>query len=86
MSVLKIKSNNLDLELQLDGNGMVNAIQEGAVLTNDEEKLHVALIALSLNQMLSQGNAHDWETEMITIKHYPTDWNAKSFGFTNTKF
>ena len=38
MSVLKIKSNNLDLELQLDGNGMVNAIQEGAVLTTSHLK------------------------------------------------
>jgi len=86
MSVLKIKSNNLDLELQLDGNGIVNTLQEGTVPTDEEEKLHIALIALSLNQILSQGNAHDWETEMITIKHHPTEWNAKSFGFTNTKF
>jgi len=86
MSILKIKSNNLDLELQLDGNGSINTLQEGASGVNEEEKLHVALIALSLNQMLSQGNAHDWETEMITIEPHATEWNSKTFGFTNTKF
>lgn len=86
MSVLKIKSNNLDLELQLDGEGVITSAEGAAAPASQEEALHVALIALSVNQMLSQGNTHDWETDMITIQPHATEWNSKSFGFTNTKF
>ena len=86
MSVLKIKSDNLDLELQLDGKGSINSIHGNDQPSSDEQQLHVALIALSLNQMLSQGGNHDLETEMITIKPHASEWNSKVFGFTNTKF
>ena len=86
MSVLKIKSNNLDLELQLDGGNCIDTVQSNGESSKGEEQLHIALIDLSLNQMLSQGGNHDWETEMITIKPHATEWNSKTFGFTNTKF
>ena len=86
MSVLKIKSNNLDLELQLDGNGSMETLQGNALPSTDEQQLHVALIALSLSQMLGQSGSHDIETEMITIQPHVTEWNSKVFGFTNTKF
>ena len=84
MSVLKIKSNNVNLELQLDGNACVSA--NGCQLTVGTRQTGVipALIALALSSEFAASSEHDGETGIITIQSHPTEWNSKSFGFTNT--
>lgn len=87
MSVLKIKSRDINVELVLDGENTVNTAEEAcAAPANKEEQLHVALIALSMNRMLAGAASHDWESDCITIQPRNTEWNSKVFGFTNTKF
>ena len=89
MSVLRIKSNNLDVELVIDSNNESPVIQQGATAApqpNSEESLHVALIALALENMFEQDSTHDRESGIITIQQRPTEWNAKVFGFTNINF
>lgn len=87
MSILKIKSKDINVELVLDEENSVATTEETTVAPiNEEEQLHVALIALSMNQMLAGAASHDWEADCITIQPHNTDWNSKVFGFTNTKY
>ena len=57
MSILKIKSDSIDVELVLDGASV--DMPATVPSANDEEQLHVALIALAINQMLSESASHD---------------------------
>ena len=88
MSILKIKSQNLDLELVLDGNG--STIQTSGMETfstgSPETRLHAALIALALSNCVSCNGEHDTESGIITIQYKATEWTSKAFSFTNTKF
>lgn len=88
MSILRIKSQNLDLELVLDGSDASSLKWEGATgaaAQSPEAQLHAALIALALSNCVSNSD-HDEESGIITIIHKPTEWNSKAFGFTNTNF
>ena len=83
MSILKIKSDSIDVELVLDGASV--DMPATVPSANDEEQLHVALIALAINQMLSESASHDWDPDCITIQPRTTEWTSKTFSFTNNK-
>lgn len=82
MSVLKIKSKDLDLELVLDGDAQVATSGQNAS-PKAEDAAIAAVIALALSQELGAGAEHDEESGVITIQNHPTQWNAKMFGFNN---
>ncbi len=51
-----------------------------ALFLNDSEE-DMAAVAMALH--LYYNNAHDMVFPALTIKHRPTQWNAKSFGINN---
>lgn len=85
MSVLKIKSNNLDLELTLDGKDAACEISKKSTnsIGSSEAEIHAALVALALSN-LWEGKVHDEESGVITIEKHSSEWTSKTFGFRNT--
>lgn len=86
MSVLKIKSKNLDLELTLDGDEpqVTGGASQTAGSAQDQTSLHAALIALALSDTIG-GEVHDTESGIITIQPHVSEWSSKSYAFTNNR-
>ena len=57
----------------------IPAIATALFLNESEEDM--AAVAMALH--LYYNNAHDMVFPTLTIKHRPTQWNAKSFGINN---
>ncbi|MBQ8098363.1 MAG: hypothetical protein IJ244_02455 [Bacteroidaceae bacterium] len=78
MSILKIKSKDIEVELNLDDKTASN-LQTTQPTCSVSPEMVALLTALALNEV---GNAtdHDEESGRITIKASASEWSAKSFG------
>lgn len=81
MSILKIKSNNFELELISDGNEVCEVKSPGHVLPQAADvPVDIALIALALDSYRDSLGLHDDESGRITILPHHSEWSLKSFG------
>ena len=82
MNTIKYKTNDFELEITLDADGLKSVRHNGNALQLAEAdvELCTALISLSLQQYVND-YGHDEESGMITWQAQPTNWTNKALAF-----